>query len=69
MTTFCDELQAAYHRLDAALRQLRVIEADGRIGFYDYDAEVDAQAAYDAAAADVEALEAGTVPAFAEVAP
>ena len=68
-TTYCHELASAYARLEAAKRQLDACLTDREASLYDYDAEAEAQATYDAACADLEALEAGTLPAFAEVAP
>ena len=64
-----DEINAARDRVETARRQLNACLADREASFYDYDAEAEAQATYDAACADLEALEAGTLPASAEAVP
>ena len=64
-----DEINAARDRVETARRQLNACLADREASFYDYDAEEKAQETYDAACADLEALEAGTLPASAEAVP
>ena len=68
MTATFDEIAAAEVRLAKAERQLNAIYADAEeFGKVDYDAETEALANYDAACAALEALEAGAMPASAEV--
>lgn len=64
-----DEINAARDRVELAACRLNACLADREASFYDYDAEEKAQETYDAACADLEALEAGTLPASAEVVP